>query len=569
MDAARLMYANNLFLPRTMLKHLHISNYALIESLDMDLEEGFSVITGETGAGKSILLGAIGLITGGRADLAAIQTGKQRCTLEAVFDIRGYELEEFFREENLDYDASECIVRRELTSTGKSRAFINDTPTTVATLKRLGGYLIDIHSQHQNLLLGQEDFQLSVLDTVAASPEVHTAYTEAYARWKTTSRALDQARRELEENSKDEDYLRFLVTELSEFRPEAGEDEALRQQCDTMEHAQDIRMAMAQGYGSLSDGDAPVTDVLRQVRNQLSSVQSYFVRAEELAERLESCRIELQDIADTMEAEAEGIDCDPALLERMQTRLNTLYSLEQKHHVGTSDELVALLAEMQQRLEMMDNSDEYLKRLQQEEAAALAKVRSMAGRITQSRTKAAGKVEKAIIATLKTLGMPNVRFAVSMTPTEPGPDGMDKVAFLFSANAGAAMQNVAQVASGGEMARVMLALKALLADVTSLPTIIFDEIDTGVSGHIAESMARIMQQMGQRGRQVVSITHLPQIAAMGRQHYKVAKDMSANETRTHITHLSPEERVAEIANMLSGSNVTPEAISNARVLLGL
>lgn len=552
-----------------MLKHLHISNYALIESLDMDLEEGFSVITGETGAGKSILLGAIGLITGGRADLAAIQTGKQRCTLEAVFDIRGYELEGFFREEDLDYDASECIVRRELTSTGKSRAFINDTPTTVATLKRLGGYLIDIHSQHQNLLLGQEDFQLSVLDTVAASPEEHKAYTEAYARWKATSRALDKARRELEENSKDEDYLRFLVTELSEFRPEAGEDEALRQQCDTMEHAQDIRMAMAQGYGSLSEGDAPVTDVIRQVRNQLSSVQSYFVRAEELAERLESCRIELQDIADTMESEAEGIDCDPALLERLQTRLNTLYALEQKHHVSTSDELVALLAEMQGRLEMMDNSDEYLQRLQQEEAAALAKVRSLAGRITQSRTKAAGKVEKAIIATLKTLGMPNVRFAVSMTPTEPGPNGMDKVAFLFSANPGAAMQNVAQVASGGEMARVMLSLKALLSNVTSLPTIIFDEIDTGVSGHIAESMARIMQQMGQQGRQVVSITHLPQIAAMGSQHYKVAKDVNANETRTHITHLSPEERVAEIANMLSGSNVTPEAISNARVLLGL
>ena len=552
-----------------MLKHLHISNYALIEGLDIDLSDGFSVITGETGAGKSILLGAIGLITGGRADLTAIQTGKQRCTLEATFDIHNYHLEQFFQEEDLDYDPSECIIRRELTTNGKSRAFINDTPTTVATLKRLGNYLIDIHSQHQNLLLGQEDFQLSVLDTVAASPALHQSYATAYWHWRDTAKALAKAQAELENGRKDEDYLRFLVTELTDFRPEAGEDDTLRQQCDTLEHAQDIRMAMMQGYGSLSEGDAPVTDTLRQVRNLISSVQSYFPHAEELAERLESCRIELQDIADTMESEADGIECDPGELERVQSRLNTLYALEQKHHVSTSDQLVTLLAEMQQRLDMMDNSDEYLLQLRQAEAEALAKVHDLAKRITDTRSKAAGKVEKAIIATLKTLGMPNVRFSVSMTPTEPGINGMDRVAFLFSANPGAAMQNISQVASGGETARVMLSLKALLSNVTSLPTIIFDEIDTGVSGHIAESMARIMQQMGLQGRQVISITHLPQIAAMGSHHYRVSKDVSGNETRSHITVLSPDERVAEIANMLSGSNVTPEAINNARALLGL
>lgn len=553
----------------TMLKHLHISNYALIESLDIDLCEGFSVITGETGAGKSILLGAIGLITGGRADLTAIQSGKQRCTIEATFDIHAYNFEAIFQEEDLDFDPDECIIRRELTANGKSRAFVNDTPTTVATLRRLGNYLIDIHSQHQNLLLGQEDFQLSVLDTVAATPALHRSYSEAYRQWRNTSRALAKAQAELEENRKDEDYLRFLVTELSDFRPEAGEDDTLRQQCDTLEHAQDIRMAMMQGYGSLSESDAPVTDTLRQVRNMISSVQSYFPRAEELAERLESCRIELQDIADTMEAEAESIDCDPELLERVQSRLNTLYALEQKHHVSTSDELATLLTDMQERLEMMDNSDEYLQKLRQEEAEALSQVHALAERITQTRTKAAGKVEKNIIAMLKTLGMPNVRFTVSIVPTEAGANGMDKVAYLFSANPGAAMQNISQVASGGETARVMLSLKALLSNVTSLPTIIFDEIDTGVSGHIAEAMARIMQQMGQQGRQVVSITHLPQIAAMGSHHYKVSKDVSGNETRSHITLLSPDERVAEIANMLSGSNVTTEAINNARALLGL
>lgn len=552
-----------------MLKHLHISNYALIESLDIDICEGFSVITGETGAGKSILLGAIGLLTGGRADLTAIQSGKQRCTLEAIFDIHDYGLESIFQEENLDYDPSECIIRRELTTNGKSRAFVNDTPTTVATLKRLGNYLIDIHSQHQNLLIGQENFQLSVLDTVAESSMLHKSYSEAYTHWKSTSKALDKARTELAENRKDEDYLRFLVTELADFRPEAGEDETLRQQCDTLEHAQDIRMAMMQGYGNLSEGDTPVTDILKQVRNHISSIQAYFPRAEELTERLESCRIELQDIADTMETEAERVDCNPELLERVQSRLNTLYTLEQKHHVTTSDELATLLTEMQKRLNMMDNSDEYLLKLQQQEAEALAKVHAMAKRITKARTNAAEKVKKDIIAMLKTLGMPNVRFDVSITPTEPGANGMDKVAFLFSANPGAAMQNISQVASGGETARVMLSLKALLSNVTSLPTIIFDEIDTGVSGRIAESMAHIMRQMGEHGRQVISITHLPQIAAMGSHHYKVSKDVSGNETRSHITKLTQNERVAEIANMLSGSNVTPEAINNARALLGL
>lgn len=552
-----------------MLKHLHISNYALIESLDIDICQGFSVITGETGAGKSILLGAIGLLTGGRADLTAIQSGKQRCTLEAIFDIHDYGLESIFQEEDLDYDPSECIIRRELTTNGKSRAFVNDTPTTVATLKRLGNYLIDIHSQHQNLLIGQENFQLSVLDTVAESSMLHKSYSEAYTHWKSTSKALDTARTELAENRKDEDYLRFLVTELADFRPEAGEDETLRQQCDTLEHAQDIRMAMMQGYGSLSEGDTPVTDILKQVRNHISSIQAYFPRAEELTERLESCRIELQDIADTMETEAERVDCNPELLERVQSRLNTLYTLEQKHHVTTSDELATLLTEMQKRLNMMDNSDEYLLKLQQQEAEALAKVHAMAKRITKARTNAAEKVKKDIIAMLKTLGMPNVRFDVSITPTEPSANGMDKVAFLFSANPGAAMQNISQVASGGETARVMLSLKALLSNVTSLPTIIFDEIDTGVSGRIAESMAHIMRQMGEHGRQVISITHLPQIAAMGSHHYKVSKDVSGNETRSHITKLTQNERVAEIANMLSGSNVTPEAINNARALLGL
>lgn len=553
-----------------MLKHLHIENYALIESLDIDFHDGFSVITGETGAGKSILLGAIGLLTGDRADLSAIQSGKQRCILEASFNPEGYSLETFFQEEDLDFDPSECIIRRELTANGKSRAFINDTPTTITALKKLGNRLIDIHSQHQNLLLGQEDFQLSVLDTVADAPELINSYSEAYRKWIQAIKTLDEARNNLDNGRKDEDYLRFLLTELNNFNPQPGEDENLQQQCDILEHAQDIKTAMMQGYSLLTEGETPATDTMRQVRNMLSSIQTYFPQAEELAERIESCRIELQDIADTLESEGECIDYDPTHLNELQSRLNTLYSLEQKHHVGTSEELISLMKQMQKRLDMMDNSDEYLKQLEQEEKKTRALVDNISAKLTEKRTASAQKVEKDIIKSLKTLGMPNVRFQVCISPTNtPTPRGMDKVNFLFSANLGSDMQSISQVASGGETARVMLSLKAVLSGAMSLPTIIFDEIDTGVSGHIAESMAKIMQKMGQQGRQVISITHLPQIAALGQHHYKVWKEDSDSVTRSHITYLTQEERISEIANMLSGTNVSQEAKNNARALLRL
>ena len=553
-----------------MLKHLHIENYALIESLDIDLHQGFSVITGETGAGKSILLGAIGLLTGERADLSVIQSGKQRCTLEATFDISKYSLEDFFHEADLDYDATECIVRRELTSNGKSRAFINDTPTTISVLKQLGNRLIDIHSQHQNLLLGQENFQISVLDTVAASPQLLKNYTDAYHHWLHTCQELKKARTSLAEGQKDEDYVRFLVTELNNFRPQPAEDETLQQECNMLEHAQEIKVALMQGYGLLSEGEMPAIDGIRQVRNLVSSISKFFPQAEELAERLDSCRIELQDIADTLEQEGEAIDYDPERLDQVQSRLNTLYSLEQKHHVSSSDQLITIMEELQQKLDMMDNSEAYLQEMEAAERKAKAEVESIAAQLTKTRAEAAKKVETDIIKSLKLLGMPNVRFQVTLSPTdEPQPLGMDKVAFLFSANLGAEMQNIAQVASGGEMARVMLSLKAILSEAISLPTIIFDEIDTGVSGHIAESMAKIMKQMGLQGLQVISITHLPQIAAMGQHHYKVWKEDTATATLSHISPLSAEERITEIANMLSGSNVTPEAINNARALLSL
>lgn len=553
-----------------MLKHLHIENYALIESLDIDFDKGFSVITGETGAGKSILLGAIGLLTGDRADMSAIQTGKQRCVLEATFVPDQYGLESFFEDNDLDYDPTECIVRRELTANGKSRAFINDTPTTISALKRLGTSLIDIHSQHQNLLLGQEDFQFSVLDTVSGEGTLLQKYTEVYRKWRQTTKALADAQDSLANGRKDEDYLRFQLNEIQSFQPQPGEDDELKQQCDILEHAQDIKVALSLGYCLLSEGETPVLESLRQVRNQISSLQKFFPQAEELTERLESCRLELQDISSTLESEAESIEYDPHRLEQMQMRQDTLFSLEQKHRVDSSDQLISIMQQLEQQLDQIDNSDEHIRQLQEQEKKALQELHTLAEKLTKVRQKAAKTVEKEIVSSLKHLGMPNVRFQVGFTPTDsPTPNGMDKVAFLFSANLGSDMQNISQVASGGETARVMLSLKALLSGVVSLPTIIFDEIDTGVSGHIAEAMAHIMHNMGQQGRQVISITHLPQIAALGQNHYKVWKEDSESYTRSHISALTQEQRVTEIANMLSGSNVSAEAINNARALLGI
>lgn len=553
-----------------MLKHLHIENYALIESLDIDLHHGFSVITGETGAGKSILLGALGLLTGDRADLSAIQAGKQKCTLEACFELEGTQLEEFFQEVDLDYDPKECTLRRELTSGGKSRAFINDTPTTLSTLKQLGNRLIDIHSQHQNLLLSEENFQLSVLDVVAGNTDLLHLYSCAYKNWKLAQRKHDEASRSLQQSKEEEDYKRFLLKELKEFGPKEGEDETLQQRCDLLEHAQDIQQAMMTGYNVLAEGDNAVMDVLRQVRSKLSSIESVFPLASELAERVESCRIELQDIADTLYSEGETIDCDPQELTLVQSRLAALFSLEQKHHADSSSELMRLMSSLQDDLDKIDNGDETIRLLQQQEEKARQETVRLANQLSKARHEILGHIEGEMVEGLKSLGMKNARFKVEISPLDtPSTHGMDKVAFLFSANLGNPLQQVAQVASGGETARVMLCLKALLSGALALPTIVFDEIDTGVSGQIAEAMGHIMQNMGKMGRQVISITHLPQIAALGEHHLRVWKEDAEGHTLSHISQLTTEKRVEEIANMLSGCSVSDEAVNNAKALLGL
>lgn len=553
-----------------MIKSIHIENYALIEHLDIDLHSGFSVITGETGAGKSIILGAIGLLLGQRADSKSIKNGKAKCVVEAGFMIEDYGLESFFEENDIDFDGSECIIRRELTSAGKSRAFINDTPAQLGLLKELGDKLIDVHSQHQNLLLNKENFQLNVLDIIAGNADRNAHYTSVFMRYTALCSMLDNAIEEAERNKADEDFLQFQYDQLETANLSEGEQAELESEVEMLSHAEDIKSGLYRAKGYLS-AETDADDVLRMMKQSLASLQSVssvFSEAGTLASRIDSCYIELKDIADEIDSHIDSIDYNPERLDFVNERLNTIYSLEKKHKVDTVEELIAIRDDMARRLEGISNSDEHIERLRRERDDAFAQVMECAEQLSEERKKAAEQVEKKMVDYLLPLGMPNVRFAVEFSRREtPVMSGLDKVAFLFSANKNGAMQNVAQVASGGEIARVMLSLKALIAGAVKLPTIIFDEIDTGVSGSIAEKMARIMQEMGGKNRQVISITHLPQIAALGSSHYKVYKTDDEDSTTSHIVELSHEQRVEEIANMLSGENITSAAIDNAKELL--
>ena len=553
-----------------MIKSIHIENYALIEHLDIDLHSGFSVITGETGAGKSIILGAIGLLLGQRADSKSIKNGKAKCVVEAGFMIEDYGLESFFEENDIDFDGSECIIRRELTSAGKSRAFINDTPAQLGLLKELGAKLIDVHSQHQNLLLNKENFQLNVLDIIAGNADRNAHYTSVFMRYTALCSMLDNAIEEAERNKADEDFLQFQYDQLETANLSEGEQAELESEVEMLSHAEDIKSGLYRAKGYLS-AETDADDVLRMMKQSLASLQSVssvFSEAGTLASRIDSCYIELKDIADEIDSHIDSIDYNPERLDFVNERLNTIYSLEKKHKVDTVEELIAIRDDMARRLEGISNSDEHIERLRRERDDAFAQVMECAEQLSEERKKAAEQVEKKMVDYLLPLGMPNVRFAVEFSRREtPVMSGLDKVAFLFSANKNGAMQNVAQVASGGEIARVMLSLKALIAGAVKLPTIIFDEIDTGVSGSIAEKMARIMQEMGGKNRQVISITHLPQIAALGSSHYKVYKTDDEDSTTSHIVELSHEQRVEEIANMLSGENITSAAIDNAKELL--
>lgn len=552
-----------------MLRSLYIQNYALIEKLDIGFDSGFSVITGETGAGKSIILGAIGLLLGQRADVKSIRKGASKCIIEARFDVSAYGMQPFFEANELEYE-DECILRRELYASGKSRAFINDTPASLAQMKELGELLIDVHSQHQNLLLNKEGFQLNVLDLLAHDDAELAAYQKLYNDWRQARQDLEALVARAEQSRADEDYIRFQLEQLEEANLTDGEQEELEQEAEMLTHAEDIKAGLYRAGQALNADEGGVLEALKDCQNTMMGLRSVFAPAGELADRLDSVYIELKDISQELADKEEEVEFSPARLDEVNARLNLIYSLQQKHRVDTVKALLSLQENYALQLSAITSSDEDIARLEAQVKELFSQVTVQAQVLTEARTRAAREVERQMAARLVPLGMPNVRFQVEMgVRKEPGVHGADTVNFLFSANKNGVLQNISSVASGGEIARVMLSVKAMIAGAVKLPTIVFDEIDTGVSGEIADRMADIMQEMGDNDRQVISITHLPQIAARGRAHYKVYKEDNEVETSSHIRRLTDDERVEELAHMLSGATLTEAALNNARALLKL
>lgn len=555
-----------------MLKKLDIRNFTLIDHLEMALYPGFSVITGETGAGKSIVIGAIGLLLGNRADAKQVKRGCDKCIIEATFDLSIYHsdvLKDFFEDNDLDYEPEECLLRREVNANGKSRAFINDTPVTLALMRELGEQLIDVHSQHQNLLLSKEDFQLNVVDIIARDRQQLADYRAAFAEYLSAQRRLEELREQIATSRDNEDFLRFQQKELSEANLASGEQEQLEQEAELMSHAEDIKRALHEADYGLSGDDTGIVNLTRSIAAQLRSVADVYPEAQELAERLESCFVELKDISQEIASKVDDVEYDPQRFNLITQRLDTIYTLQQKFHVQTVDELLDRLNGINAQLDNIDNSDEELQELERSVEKLHAVCVEKAVVLTDMRRKSATVVEQELSKLLVPLGIPKVRFKVEVSPADLSTNGADKVMFLFSANSSTDMQPVSQVASGGEIARVMLSLKAMISKAIGLPTIIFDEIDTGVSGRVAEQMAHIMRDMGKANRQVICITHLPQIAAAGSTHYKVAKQETEQGTVSTMTQLSDEQRITEIAQMLSGSDVSQAAVDNAKSLLAL
>ena len=550
-----------------MLKQLYIRNFTLIERLDMTFNGGFSVITGETAAGKSIILGAIGLLKGQRADSKLIKRGSEKCVIEAHFNLSRYGMEKFFNDNDVEYDADDCIVRREITAAGKSRAFVNDTPVPLSVLKELGEQLIDVHSQHQNLLLGKQDFQMEIVDIIADGKDLLDNYRKAYGDYREKQRQLDDLQERLSSNKANADFLLFQYEELDRANLVEGEQETLEAQANQMSHYEDIKTALYQADKAMSAEGTGVTENLRTAINALHSIEGVLPMAGELASRMDADFIDLKDIADELEGQLDKVDFDPKELDSINDRLDRIYSLQKKYHCDTVSQLIEIRDNLKKQLDGIENGDYDLQQVKNEVDKSMKLAIQKADSITKVRKTAAKKIEEEIKQRLVALGMPNIQFTINLESSELSADGADKVAYMFSANRNMPMQPVAQVASGGEIARLMLSLKAMVSGAVKLPTIIFDEIDTGVSGKIAEKMADIMCEMGNNERQVISITHLPQIAAKGATHYKVYKEDRGDTTVSTMKLLCGEDRVNEIAQMLSGSDITEAAISNARELL--
>ena len=550
-----------------MLKQLYIKNFTLIDELNISLYPGFSVITGETGAGKSIILGAIGLLLGNRADSKAIKAGRDRCVIEAHFDLSRYGMQKFFDDNDIDYDADDTIIRRELTAAGKSRAFINDTPVPLTRMRELGEQLVDIHSQHQNLLLQKEDFQLNVVDIIAQDADQLKVYQKEYYAYRKAKELLEELKAEIAKNRENEEFMRFQHKELEDANLQEGELEQLEQEAEILSHSEDIKTALYEADSALSGEDDSILDKLKNATHQLENICDVYPSMADVTGRMQSSYIELKDIAQEISSSVDHVEFDPNRLDAINTRLDKLYTLQQKFHVETVTELIATRDRIAEQLSHIDNGDEDIEEKEKEVAALLVKAEKQAALLTSIRQKSAKAIEKEMKGRLIPLGIPNVRFEIAFAEKPLSGNGADKVSFLFSANKSTQLQPVSQVASGGEIARVMLSLKAMISGAVKLPTIIFDEIDTGVSGKIAEKMADIMEEMGLQNRQVLSITHLPQIAAKGSHHYKVLKEETENGTISHMKELNNQERIEEIAQMLSGSDITQAALANAKELL--
>ena len=550
-----------------MLRQLYIRNFTLIDELDITFKPGFSVITGETGAGKSIILGAIGQILGNRADARMVKAGCDKCVIEAHFDLSNYDMESFFDDNDIDYEPEDCIIRRELKANGKSRAFINDTPVALTTARELGQQLVDIHSQHQNLLLQKEDFQLNVVDIIAHNSQLLNDYRTLFDGYAKAKAALREKEEECEKDRANEDFLRFQADELVKAQLVDGEQEELEQELETLSHAEDIKGALFDADNLLSGDDRCITQSCKTMLSRLSDIGDVYPAIRQVTERIDSAYIELKDIARDISNLAESIDFDPARLTMANERLDTIYTLQKKHHVESVAELIAIRDNLTARLNDITNSEDMLEDMRRQVEDMHRKATEAAARLTESRQEAARRVTEQLLAQMTALGMPNARFEIKFETKELAVDGADRISYMFSANKNVPLEPIAQVASGGEVARVMLSLKAMISGAVKLPTIIFDEIDTGVSGRVAEMMAQIMRQMGRADRQVISITHLPQIAALGTTHYKVEKTDTDDTTISRMRMLGHDERITEIAQMLSGSNISDAAIENAKSLL--
>ena len=549
-----------------MLQSISIQNYALINKLEIEFSDGFSVITGETGSGKSILLGALSLVLGQRAEGNVLKDREKKCIIESSFSISKYKLQNFFEEHELDYE-EETLLRREILPNGKTRAFVNDSPVSIKILKELGLRLVDIHSQNQNLVLGSFEYQVGIVDTYAGNADLLRKYQQQFDKYKNLKQELRKQEEIAEKEKADLDYFQFQLEQLIEAKLVKGEQKEMETELETLNHAEEIKSNLCKVYGHLSEGDFAIISQLKEARSAMGQIQSVFPEASALFDRLESSYIELQDLAQEIDRNNEIVEYDPARIEFLNQKLDTIYSLQQKHRVESVEELILIREELEQKVGKIESSDDLIEDLKKELGEQGIKLEKASEKLTNSRKKVVSAIEKTIVNQLVQLGIPNANFKVQIQNNEEFQYlGHDNVNFLFSANKNGHLEEVQRVASGGELSRLMLSIKYLISSSTALPSIVFDEIDTGVSGEIADKMGAMMNQMAEN-IQVISITHLPQIAGKGKYHYKVYKADDEHETYSNIVLLDKQSRLEELAKMLSGADLTKAALENAKVLL--